>query len=85
MCWCRGSVSERIFAPLVSQIRRAGGRFVSRRLAADVAIDDATGRVVGVTTRSVDRDDTTSQLHKADAVVFAIGITGSLLGIDSHT
>ena len=26
MCWCRGSVAEKIFAPLIASIQRAGGR-----------------------------------------------------------
>lgn len=26
MCWCRGSVAEKIFQPLITSIERSGGR-----------------------------------------------------------
>lgn len=45
-----------------------GGRLVS-----DLQLDQATGAVSAVVSRDCDGNET---VHKADAVVFAIGITG---------
>ena len=41
-----------------------------------VHMDDASGRITGVTSRDHDGETT---LHEADAVVFAIGISGPVL------
>lgn len=47
--------------------------FVGGSLVSDVHVDSGSGRVTGVTTRNREGQETR---HAADAVVFAIGITG---------
>lgn len=74
--WCRGTVGEMIFRPWVEQIERAGGRVLTQRRVTDLVIrpDDAPGasasasRITGVVCGD--------ELFEADAVIFAVGITG---------
>ncbi|KAK9868775.1 hypothetical protein WJX84_001572 [Apatococcus fuscideae] len=73
VCWCKGSVSELIFKPLVDLIQGLGGRIQGGRLASDLDVNPETGRVQGVIARSRDGSETT---YPADAVIFAVGITG---------
>ena len=47
ICWCRGSVTERIFAPLVEAIEAKGGRILNGQAVVDVAIAE-DGAVDGV-------------------------------------
>ncbi|NET34526.1 MAG: amine oxidase [Cyanothece sp. SIO1E1] len=65
--WCRGTVGEHIFRPWVRQIEIAGGRILSQRRVSDVILGERN-RVTGV----VCGDET----FEADAVIFAVGITG---------
>lgn len=44
VCWCKGSVSERIFLPLVDKIKKAGAKIQGSTFVTDV-ITDATGKV----------------------------------------
>ena len=44
MCWCKGSVSERIFLPLVEKIKKAGAKIQGSTFVTDV-ITDPTGKV----------------------------------------
>ena len=60
----------------VEHIERAGGNIVGGRLVSDLRLDQATGAVSAVVSR--DREGNQS-VHEADAVVFAIGITGAPL------
>ncbi|BAY14679.1 amine oxidase [Anabaenopsis circularis NIES-21] len=65
--WCRGTVGEKIFRPWVEKIAKAGGKVLPKHRVTDVIVDDnnrATGVVCG------------EQVFDADAVVFAVGITG---------
>jgi uncharacterized protein with NAD-binding domain and iron-sulfur cluster len=73
VCWCRGSISERIFAPLIARIEAAGGSIRGGRLVSGLATD-AAGRVTSVTARST--ADGTEEVYEADAVVFAISVAG---------
>ncbi|KAF6263863.1 hypothetical protein COO60DRAFT_1470323 [Scenedesmus sp. NREL 46B-D3] len=63
VCWPRGSIAETIFTPMVERIQAAGGQGAgsAASIGAVVTRDVATG---------------SSTTHEADAVVFAIGITG---------
>lgn len=70
VCWCKGSVAEKIFSPLVEQIKGNGGNIVGGRLVTDV-VTDAAGRVTGIKTKQ--RGGQEQQLD-ADAVIFAVGI-----------
>ncbi|KAK9843730.1 hypothetical protein WJX81_003891 [Elliptochloris bilobata] len=72
IAWCKGSVSERLFAPLVARIRAAGGEVLGGRLAVDV-ITGAGGAITGVVSRGCAGEQT---LHEADAVILAISIAG---------
>ncbi|MFB2921112.1 hydroxysqualene dehydroxylase [Aerosakkonema funiforme] len=64
--WCRGTVGEKIFRPWVERIEQAGGKVVTQRRVSDLIIDNnrATGVVCG------------DEVFDADAVIFAVGITG---------
>jgi uncharacterized protein with NAD-binding domain and iron-sulfur cluster len=65
--WCRGTVGEMIFQPWVKQIEQAGGKLVANQRVSDLILDDkgqATGVVCG------------EQVFTADAVIFAVGISG---------
>lgn len=74
VCWCKGSVAERIFEPLMSNIRASGGEILGNRAVQDVKLSPS-GAVTGV----VCKDFSTGQQYEydADAVVFAVGITGA--------
>jgi uncharacterized protein with NAD-binding domain and iron-sulfur cluster len=65
--WCRGTVAEQIFKPWLVRFEADGGRFLPGRRVSDLAVDES-GKVIGV----VASDETIA----ADAVVFAVGITG---------
>lgn len=60
----------------VARIERAGGSIQGGRLVSDLQTDALTGDVTAVVSR--DREGHTT-VHPADALVFAIGITGALL------
>ena len=117
VCWCRGSVAETIFQPLIASIERSGGSIqgmcyhsqhhtllqasagfeicckdhsneatspltcrqsksihAGGSLVSDVHVHSSSGKVTAVTSRSREGEETR---HEADAVVFAIGITGT--------
>ncbi|WP_019501651.1 FAD-dependent oxidoreductase [Pseudanabaena sp. PCC 6802] len=65
--WCRGTVGEQIFRPWVEKIAQAGGKVLAQKRVSDIRVDGegkATGVVCG------------DEVFDADAVVFAVGITG---------
>ncbi|MBD2446653.1 FAD-dependent oxidoreductase [Nostoc sp. FACHB-152] len=65
--WCRGTVGEKIFRPWVEKIEKLGGKVLAKQRVTDVIVDNnnrATGVVCG------------EQVFDADAVIFAVGITG---------
>ncbi len=65
--WCRGTVGEMIFRPWVQRIEQAGGKVLTQRRVTDVKLSDrgqATGVVCG------------DEVFDADAVIFAVGVTG---------
>lgn len=65
--WCRGTVGEKIFRPWIQHIERLGGRFLTSKRVTDLIIDSnhrATGVVCG------------EEVFDADAVIFAVGVTG---------
>jgi uncharacterized protein with NAD-binding domain and iron-sulfur cluster len=68
--WCRGTVGEQIFRPWVAQIEQAGGRVLTQKRVTDVVMTAAgtqpqvTGVVCG------------DEVFAADAVIFAVGVTG---------
>lgn len=65
--WCRGTVGEKIFRPWVERIEKAGARVLTNRRVTDLVVDSdnrAKGVVCG------------DEVFDADAVIFAVGITG---------
>lgn len=67
--WCRGTVGEKIFRPWVEQIEQAGGRVLTQRRVSDVIMQgDANPVVTGVVCGE--------ETFEADAVIFAVGVTG---------
>ena len=68
--WCRGTVGEMIFQPWVEQIHQAGGRVLTQKRVTDVTVDTTNGtpKMTGV----ICGDET----FEADAVIFAVGVTG---------
>jgi uncharacterized protein with NAD-binding domain and iron-sulfur cluster len=65
--WCRGTVGEKIFRPWVERIEKAGVRVLPQRRVTDLIID-SNQRATGVVC--------SDEVFDADAVVFAVGITG---------
>lgn len=69
--WCRGTVGEMIFRPWVEKIQQVGGEVLTNRRVSDVVIEaDARNQPV---VKSVICGD---EVFEADAVIFAVGITG---------
>jgi phytoene dehydrogenase-like protein len=73
--------------PLVDLIKRSGGKINGGQLVTDVTIDSETGAATGVHASTKEGEST---YYPADAVIFAVGITGKicrvrwcLLAIDS--
>ncbi len=69
--WCRGTVGDRIFRPWVERIQQAGGKVLTQKRVTDVVLaptgngqPQVTGVVCG------------EEVFAADAVIFAVGITG---------
>ncbi|EHC14018.1 amine oxidase [Fischerella thermalis JSC-11] len=65
--WCRGTVGEKIFRPWIQHIEKLGGRFLTSKRVTDLIIDTnnrATDVVCG------------EEVFDADAVIFAVGVTG---------
>lgn len=65
--WCRGTVGETIFQPWIQRIEQAGGQLMANQRVSDIVLGDrnqVTGVVCG------------DQVYAADAVIFAVGISG---------
>jgi uncharacterized protein with NAD-binding domain and iron-sulfur cluster len=65
--WCRGTVGEKIFKPWCDRIESSGGKLLTQRRVTDVRLDE-TGRANAVVCGD--------EVFEADAVIFAVGITG---------
>ncbi|MEM9161611.1 MAG: FAD-dependent oxidoreductase, partial [Cyanobacteria bacterium P01_F01_bin.4] len=65
--WCRGTVGEMIFRPWVEKIEQLGGHVLANRRVTDVEMD-SDGRATAVCCGD--------EKFEADAVIFAVGITG---------
>ncbi len=65
--WCRGTVAEQIFRPWIERIEQAGGRVLTQQRVSDLILD-STGQASGVICGD--------QVFAADAVIFAVGVSG---------
>lgn len=65
--WCRGTVGEKIFRPWVEKIEKAGARLLANKRVTDIIID-SDNRATAVVCNE--------EVFPADAVIFAVGITG---------
>ncbi|MBM0744259.1 FAD-dependent oxidoreductase [Phormidium sp. CLA17] len=72
--WCRGTVGEMIFRPWVEQLEHAGGRVLTQRRVTDVVIN--TQEEGGNAKPKVTSVVCGEEVFEADAVIFAVGITG---------
>ncbi|NJM69541.1 MAG: FAD-dependent oxidoreductase [Scytonema sp. RU_4_4] len=65
--WCRGTVGEKIFRPWVERIEKSGAKVLANHRVSDLIVDDKN-QVTGVVCND--------EVFDADAVIFAVGITG---------
>jgi uncharacterized protein with NAD-binding domain and iron-sulfur cluster len=65
--WCRGTVGGKIFQPWLEDIEKAGARVLANHRVTDVVVD-SHNRATQVVCNN--------EVFNADAVVFAVGITG---------
>ena len=73
ICWCKGSVTERIFAPLVDRIRSAGGRVIGNQAVTDL---DTNAEGIVKSVKAQDVQTGTETVYEADAVILAVSIKG---------
>ena len=73
--WCRGSISERIFAPLAERIRAGGGKIFGGRAVERVGVDARTNSITSLQARDTETGQTVD-IADLDAVVFAVGVKG---------
>ena len=73
VCWCKGTISERIFQPLISKIVDKRGTILGGNLVTGLRCN-TSGDVNGVVSKNVLTG--AEQVHDADAVVFAISVSG---------
>jgi uncharacterized protein with NAD-binding domain and iron-sulfur cluster len=71
--WCRGTVGETIFRPWVEKIEQAGGRVLTQRRVSDVIIQ---AQESGTPNPSITGVVCGEEVFEADAVIFAVGVTG---------
>jgi uncharacterized protein with NAD-binding domain and iron-sulfur cluster len=71
--WCRGSVGDMIFRPWVKQIEQCGGRVLTNRRVTDVLLTDNASSFQMPIVQCVICGD---ERFDADAVIFAVGVTG---------
>ncbi|OUC13202.1 MAG: amine oxidase [Alkalinema sp. CACIAM 70d] len=66
--WCRGTVGDRIFQPWVDKIKTLGGKVLTQKRVSDLELDPRTQQVKAVICGG--------ERFEADAVIFAVGISG---------
>lgn len=78
VCWCRGSIAEKIFKPLVDRIDGGGGQLLGGKLVTGLEVQEegpsGKKRVTRVT--ALDRTTGSEEVYEADAVIFSVGIGG---------
>jgi uncharacterized protein with NAD-binding domain and iron-sulfur cluster len=71
--WCRGTVGEVIFQPWCDQIRQLGGKILTQRRVTDVQVEPDPDRPNQPRVSAVICGD---EVIAADAVIFAVGVSG---------
>ena len=71
--WCRGSISEKIFAPLLEEFRNDGGTVEGSRFVTDLEMSEDGNSIQAVIAR-----DRNGEQHRyeTDSVIFSIGVNG---------
>jgi len=72
VAWCRGTLSERIFMPLVSRIESSGGTVKGGQFVTSIDVDEQTGAVRRVMAKDAASGE--ERVFETDAVVMAVGI-----------
>lgn len=73
ICWCKGSVTEKIFNPMVEKIKASGGRVIGNQAVVDFRMDDkkTIDAVVAKDTKTG-----SESVYEVEAVILAISIKG---------
>jgi uncharacterized protein with NAD-binding domain and iron-sulfur cluster len=74
--WCRGTVGEQIFAPWCDRIRELGGNVLTERRVSDLQVSSGPSRLASDGLPIVTAVVCGQEVFEADAVIFAVGITG---------
>ncbi len=74
--WCRGTVGDRIFRPWVDRIQQAGGKVLTGRRVTDLIVEGKGQKPQGNTLDQVTGVVCGNEVFDADAVIFAVGISG---------
>lgn len=87
--WCRGTVGEMIFRPWVDQIEKAGGRVLTNRRVTDLVLTNQENSPQSRLAEAHGKSPTPhpqlpvaqavvcgDEIFAADAVIFAVGVTG---------
>jgi uncharacterized protein with NAD-binding domain and iron-sulfur cluster len=69
--WCRGTVGELIFRPWITRIEQAGGKVFTNRRVTDIVLEER--EPTHLRAKAVICGD---ERFEADAVIFAVGVTG---------
>ena len=72
--WCKGSITEKIFQPLVSKIQESGAKILGSRLVTRVDEDGENKIKISALNTSLKKPKT--EEYEADALVFALSISG---------
>lgn len=72
ICWCRGSVAEKLFSPLVDRIKSSGGEVLGNQIVVDLV--EESDRIQSVVAK--DTKTGVQKVYEADAVILAISIKG---------
>lgn len=74
--WCRGTVGEQIFRPWVEQIEQQGGKVLTQRRVTDLILKTEDKNDSSLTQPGIAGVVCGDEVFEADAVIFAVGVTG---------
>jgi len=73
VCWCKGSISEKIFMPLVKNIEDSGGKVLGGRLVTGLVSNPESDTIAQVKATLKDGREET---YPCDALILAVSISG---------